>query len=96
LDVHGFWLGHERFLRECVREADGEAWVLWKGVRAWLVRVRCSALEAEVLLLAADLAESRSARRFVESVVFDDLEPAVRDAMAAAARQRGSRGRAAR
>jgi hypothetical protein len=92
LDVHGFWLGHEGFVRACVREVDGEAWVLWKGVPAWLGRTGCTALEREVLLLAVDIAESGSVRRFAESVVFDGLEPGVRERMAAAVRGRRERG----
>jgi hypothetical protein len=92
LAEHGHWLGHEGFVRACVRELDGQAWVMWKGVPAWLARTRCTALEREVLLLAVEMAGSGSVRRFVESAAFDDLDPAVRERMAVAARSRGAVG----
>jgi hypothetical protein len=83
LHLHGYWLDDAPFVGACVHQGHGQAWVLWLSVKRFVKHATCSALEREVLLLAFDLVETRSGRRFQESAAFDQLDPGKRETVAA-------------
>ena len=61
LDEHGTWLHRDDFVHACVNyDHDGTrpvAWIDWDTVVGWIAgRTACSATEARVLRLAAELA----------------------------------------
>jgi hypothetical protein len=84
LVAHGHWLDHPSFLFSCVRTFRDQSWIYWPIVRPFLATTCCSALDSEVLLLAADLATNGTGRRLHESNVLRQLDDDVYRAIAEA------------